>query len=109
MDKIIKLSPEVIGRYRSQQGGRRAAQRRRQGAGRKQLDAGSSAITVDIREGGMSSSASATASSGIPESELRMAFERHATGQAAHAEDLLRIATLGFRGKRSAPSPRSPK
>ncbi len=63
------------------------------------LDAGASAVTAEIREGGLSYIRVTDNGSGIDESDLRMAFERHATSKISREPDLNAIATLGFRGE----------
>lgn len=63
------------------------------------LDAGSTAVTVEIREGGMEYIRVADNGSGIDESDIRMAFERHATSKISREQDLYAIRTLGFRGE----------
>ena len=98
MDKIIKLSPEVIGHIAAGEVVERPSAAVKELV-ENSLDAGASAITVDIREGGLEFIRVSDNGSGIPESELRMAFERHATSKLRTQEDLLRIATLGFRGE----------
>ena len=45
------------------------------------LDAGASAVTVEIRDGGISYFRVTDNGSGIRQSEIRMAFERHATSK----------------------------
>lgn len=63
------------------------------------LDAGASAVTVEIRDGGISYFRVTDNGSGIQQSEIRMAFERHATSKITRAQDLYAIETLGFRGE----------
>ena len=63
------------------------------------LDAGATAVTVEIRDGGLSSIRVADNGCGIDESDIRMAFERHATSKICREQDLNAIATLGFRGE----------
>ena len=63
------------------------------------LDAGATAVTVEIREGGMTYIRVADNGCGIDESDIRMAFERHATSKISKEQDLNAIATLGFRGE----------
>lgn len=63
------------------------------------LDAGATAVTVEIREGGVSYFRVTDNGSGIQQSEIRMAFERHATSKIDKAADLASISTLGFRGE----------
>ena len=63
------------------------------------LDAGATAVTVEIREGGMTYIRVADNGCGIDESDIRMAFERHATSKISREQDLNAIATLGFRGE----------
>lgn len=63
------------------------------------LDAGAKNITVEIQEGGITSFRVTDDGCGIEESDLRMAFERHATSKIRSLEDLNAIDTLGFRGE----------
>lgn len=63
------------------------------------LDAGSSAITVEIRDGGITYFRVTDNGCGIKQNEIRMAFERHATSKITTAKDLESIGTLGFRGE----------
>jgi len=63
------------------------------------LDAGARQVAVEIREGGLALIRVADDGCGIDPSELRLAFERHATSKVAGEDDLWRIATLGFRGE----------
>lgn len=63
------------------------------------LDAGSTNIAVEIREGGLALIRVADNGCGIEPSEVRLAFERHATSKVASEDDLWRVATLGFRGE----------
>jgi len=63
------------------------------------LDAGATAVSVEIRDGGMDSIRVTDNGSGIDESDLRLAFERHATSKISREQDLFSIQTLGFRGE----------
>ena len=63
------------------------------------LDARARQVAVEIREGGLALIRVADDGCGIDPSELRIAFERHATSKVAGEDDLWRIATLGFRGE----------
>ncbi len=63
------------------------------------LDAGATAVTVEIRDGGISYFRVTDNGSGIQQSDIRMAFERHATSKITKAGDLSAIQTLGFRGE----------
>ncbi len=63
------------------------------------MDAGASAITVEIRDGGLSMFRVVDNGSGIQPSDIRLAFTRHATSKISRAEDLTGIQTLGFRGE----------
>ncbi len=63
------------------------------------IDAGATDIRVEIREGGRRLIRVADNGGGIPESEVALAFARHATSKLTDVEDLDRIATLGFRGE----------
>ena len=63
------------------------------------LDAGASAVTAEIREGGLAYLRVTDNGCGIDESDIRMAFERHATSKISAEPDLFSIRTLGFRGE----------
>ena len=66
------------------------------------LDAGATAITVEIRDGGISYFRVTDNGSGIDERDIRMVFERHATSKISTDEELEGIETLGFRGEAMA-------
>ena len=63
------------------------------------LDAGSTAITVEIKEGGTSFLRVTDNGCGIPAQDARLAFENHATSKILSGDALLDIRTLGFRGE----------
>ena len=63
------------------------------------IDAGASAVTVEIQNGGMSSIRVTDNGCGIAPEELPTAFLRHATSKLHSAQDLAAIGTLGFRGE----------
>ena len=63
------------------------------------LDAGATAVSVEIREGGISYFRVTDNGSGIRGEDIRMAFERHATSKIRRTDDLFSIQTLGFRGE----------
>ena len=63
------------------------------------MDAGASAITVEIKDGGIELIRVTDNGCGIAPGELPTAFLRHATSKLRSAEDLGKIGTLGFRGE----------
>ncbi len=63
------------------------------------IDAGATAVTVEIKDGGIEFIRIADNGSGMEASQIRTAFLRHATSKIASAEDLTKIASLGFRGE----------
>ncbi|MBI3537916.1 MAG: DNA mismatch repair endonuclease MutL, partial [Chloroflexi bacterium] len=63
------------------------------------IDAGAKEIRVEIRGGGQRWMRVADDGAGIPASEVKTAFARHATSKIFSADDLFRIQTLGFRGE----------
>ena len=63
------------------------------------IDAGSSAVVVEIRRGGMALIRVTDNGCGIAPEELPTAFLRHATSKLRTEEDLGKIGTLGFRGE----------
>ena len=63
------------------------------------IDAGSNAVTVEIREGGISFIRITDNGEGIPKDQVPTAFLRHATSKIRRVEDLMSIGSLGFRGE----------
>ena len=63
------------------------------------IDAGATNIIVEIRNGGISYIRVTDNGKGIPEDDMEMAFERHATSKIRSAEDLNTVRTMGFRGE----------
>ena len=63
------------------------------------IDAGASAVTVEIQNGGITMMRVSDNGSGIMRSDVRNAFKRHATSKIGCREDLDAIGTLGFRGE----------
>ena len=61
------------------------------------MDAGATAITVEIRDGGISLVRITDNGSGIPAEQVPLAFLRHATSKIRSVEELVQIASLGFR------------
>jgi len=63
------------------------------------IDAGSTAITVEIKEGGISFIRITDNGCGIERDQVAVAFYRHSTSKIRLAEDLLTVKSLGFRGE----------
>ena len=63
------------------------------------VDAGATAITVEIKNGGVKYIRITDNGSGIMKDDVPKAFLRHATSKVSTAHDLDNIATLGFRGE----------
>ena len=63
------------------------------------IDAGSSQITIEIKEGGVEQISVIDDGHGIPAEEVAIAFQRHATSKIDARDQLDAIATLGFRGE----------
>ncbi len=63
------------------------------------IDAKATAITIEIKEGGISFIRISDNGSGIPASEVPLAFLRHSTSKIRKVEDLLSVSSLGFRGE----------
>src|SRR5699024_5046421 len=63
------------------------------------MDAGASAVTVEIQEGGISFIRVTDNGSGISREDVPNAFLRHSTSKIRSVEDLSHISSLGFRGE----------
>ncbi len=63
------------------------------------IDAKATAITVEIKEGGISLIRITDNGCGIPHSDVRTAFLRHSTSKIRRIEDLMSVTSLGFRGE----------
>ena len=63
------------------------------------IDAGATAISVEIKDGGISLIRVTDNGCGIEKSQVKKAFLRHATSKISEAEDLNHIHSLGFRGE----------
>lgn len=63
------------------------------------IDAGATAITVEIKEGGISFIRITDNGSGIAKEDIPLAFLRHSTSKIRSAEDLMCVHSLGFRGE----------
>jgi DNA mismatch repair protein MutL len=63
------------------------------------LDAGASRIDVSVEKGGLELLRVVDNGRGISPEELPLAVEPHATSKIRTADDLFRVATLGFRGE----------
>jgi DNA mismatch repair protein MutL len=63
------------------------------------LDAGAKTVRVEVEAGGKRMIRVIDDGQGMSHDDALLAFERHATSKLRSAEDLLSIATLGFRGE----------
>ena len=63
------------------------------------LDAGSTRVKIQVEAGGKKLIQITDDGCGMVRDDALLAFERHATSKIKNAEDLLNIATLGFRGE----------
>lgn len=63
------------------------------------IDAKATAVTVEIKEGGISFIRITDNGCGIEKNQIPLAFLRHSTSKIKSVEDLLSISSLGFRGE----------
>lgn len=63
------------------------------------IDAKATAVTVEIKDGGMTLMRVTDNGCGIPKEEVKTAFLRHATSKIRTVEDLVCVSSLGFRGE----------
>ena len=63
------------------------------------IDAKASAVTVEIKDGGISFIRVTDNGSGIAKDDIPLAFLRHSTSKITSVEDLMSVKSLGFRGE----------
>ncbi len=63
------------------------------------IDAGATAINIEIKNGGISYIRITDNGKGIEKDDMEIAFERHATSKIRSAEDLKLVKSMGFRGE----------
>lgn len=63
------------------------------------IDSGATAITIEIKQGGITFIRITDNGCGIHKEEIPLAFQRHATSKISTIEDLLSVRSLGFRGE----------
>ena len=63
------------------------------------VDAGASDIKIIIKDAGKTLIQVIDNGIGMSETDVRMAFERHATSKIRNADDLFSLSTMGFRGE----------
>ena len=97
-EKIQLLTEEVIGKIAAGEVVERPSAAIKELV-ENSLDAGATAVTVEIRDGGISYFRVTDNGGGIRPGDIRMAFERHATSKIRVTDDLTAIRTLGFRGE----------
>ncbi|MCH5278449.1 MAG: DNA mismatch repair endonuclease MutL [Christensenellaceae bacterium] len=98
MKKIIVLEPNIANKIAAGEVVERPASVVKELI-ENSIDAGSTAVTVEIRNGGIDYIRITDNGSGIPSEDIATAFLRHATSKISSADDLDHIETLGFRGE----------
>lgn len=71
------------------------------------IDAGATAVTAEIKDGGISLIRITDNGEGIAKDQISTAFLRHATSKITKVEDLLSVSSLGFRGEALRALPQS--
>jgi DNA mismatch repair protein MutL len=96
--KICILSEEVIGRIAAGEVVERPAAVVKELL-ENSIDAGSRAITIDVKDGGLSLIRVTDDGEGMSRDDAPRAFQRHATSKLQSDLDLWSIRTMGFRGE----------
>ncbi|MEF9839786.1 MAG: DNA mismatch repair endonuclease MutL [Lachnospiraceae bacterium] len=63
------------------------------------IDAGATAVTIEIKEGGITFIRITDNGQGIEKEQIPLAFLRHSTSKIRSVDDLVHVASLGFRGE----------
>ncbi|MBQ8909961.1 MAG: DNA mismatch repair endonuclease MutL [Oscillospiraceae bacterium] len=98
MPKIIQLSPHVANLIAAGEVVERPASVMKELL-ENAVDAGATAVTAEIRDGGMTFLRVTDNGCGMLPEDAKTAFLRHATSKLRVAEDLAAIQTMGFRGE----------
>ena len=98
MPKIIQLSPHIANLIAAGEVVERPASVVKELL-ENAVDAGSSKVTIEIRDGGMTFLRVTDNGCGMAPEDAKTAFLRHATSKLRTAEDLAAIAIMGFRGE----------
>ena len=96
--KVHVLAPAVVGRIAAGEVIERPAAVVKELI-ENSLDAGSTTITVDIKDGGLGYIRVIDDGEGMIRPDVMLAFERHATSKLQSDAELMAIQTLGFRGE----------
>ncbi len=98
ISRIHQLTDEVIGQIAAGEVVERPASAIKELV-ENSMDAGATAISVEIRDGGVSFLKVTDNGKGILSQDIRLAFARHATSKIRNASDIYGVRTLGFRGE----------
>ena len=98
MPKIIQLSPHVANLIAAGEVVERPSSVIKELV-ENSIDSGATAVTVEVKGGGLSFLRVTDNGAGIKKDEVKLAFLRHATSKLVTVEDLLSISSLGFRGE----------
>ncbi len=98
MAKILQLSPHIANLIAAGEVVERPASVMKELL-ENAVDAGATAVTAEIRDGGMTFLRVTDNGCGMLPEDARTAFLRHATSKLRTAEDLAAIYTMGFRGE----------
>src|SRR3990170_2177790 len=98
MPKIAQLSPDLANQIAAGEVVERPASAVKELV-ENALDAGARRLAIHVEHGGKMHVRVEDDGEGMSPDDARLAIERHATSKIARADDLERIATLGFRGE----------